>query len=247
VISPFKGHGSDATSELGGYFVLVNAKLIHDESGSFTISNDFRRIGIVKDPVLSSDGSSPATELDYQQSVRLTFSTISGTTFAADEVVTGSTSNSTGVVLDWTPGTAVLRLVETTGAFVPGETVVGANCSGVLLTYAGTAVSATSTTIVLPSGASSANDFYTGQTIKILTGTGSRQIRKIIGYVGVSRTATVNTAWSPNPDNTSTFKIANIVPPDLVPYSGQILYLENRRPIARASNQTEDVKIVVEF
>jgi len=29
--------------------------------------------------------------------------------------------------------------------------------------------------------------------------------------------------------------------------SGKIIYVENRRPISRASDQTEDIKIVVEF
>ena len=35
--------------------------------------------------------------------------------------------------------------------------------------------------------------------------------------------------------------------PELDPNSGNILYVENRRPISRASDQTEDIKIVVEF
>jgi len=35
--------------------------------------------------------------------------------------------------------------------------------------------------------------------------------------------------------------------PELEPDSGNILYVENRRPISRASDQTEDIKIVVEF
>jgi len=35
--------------------------------------------------------------------------------------------------------------------------------------------------------------------------------------------------------------------PELEPNSGHILYVENRRPISRASDQTEDIKIVVEF
>ena len=35
--------------------------------------------------------------------------------------------------------------------------------------------------------------------------------------------------------------------PELEPNSGKILYIENRRPISRASDQTEDIKIVVEF
>ena len=35
--------------------------------------------------------------------------------------------------------------------------------------------------------------------------------------------------------------------PELEPNSGHILYVENRRLISRASDQTEDIKIVVEF
>ena len=31
------------------------------------------------------------------------------------------------------------------------------------------------------------------------------------------------------------------------PDSGNILYVENRKPISRASDQTEDIKLIVEF
>ena len=35
--------------------------------------------------------------------------------------------------------------------------------------------------------------------------------------------------------------------PELQPDSGDIIYNENRSPISRATDQTEDIKIVVEF
>ena len=35
--------------------------------------------------------------------------------------------------------------------------------------------------------------------------------------------------------------------PELNRDSGDIIYVENRRPISRASDQTEDIKVVVEF
>ena len=35
--------------------------------------------------------------------------------------------------------------------------------------------------------------------------------------------------------------------PDLEPDSGKIIYLENRKPISRSSDQTEDIKLIVEF
>ena len=35
--------------------------------------------------------------------------------------------------------------------------------------------------------------------------------------------------------------------PELQPDSGNIIYLENRKPISRSSDQTEDVKVIIEF
>ena len=246
VISPFAGHGADPVSELGGFFVLIDSKLTYDESGTFTISNDYRRVGIVKNPILN-DGITQAVALDYDQLFRLTFGSVSGTSFVGDEVVTGSTSGATGVVIDWDGVNKILRLAEVVGTFVPGETIVGSVASGVLLTFTGTATNGSSSTITFGAGASTIADAYTGQTILITGGTGIGQTRKIIGYVGGTKVATVSPNWSITPNGTSVYKIANIVSPDLDPYQGQIVYLENRRPIARSSDQVEDIKIVVQF
>ena len=35
--------------------------------------------------------------------------------------------------------------------------------------------------------------------------------------------------------------------PEMQPDSGDVIYIENRKPISRASDQTEDVKLIVEF
>ena len=35
--------------------------------------------------------------------------------------------------------------------------------------------------------------------------------------------------------------------PELQPDSGDIIYLENRKPIQRDSDQTEDIKLIIEF
>ena len=35
--------------------------------------------------------------------------------------------------------------------------------------------------------------------------------------------------------------------PELQPDSGNIVYLENRKPIQRDSDQTEDIKLIIEF
>lgn len=65
----------------------------------------------------------------------------------------------------------------------------------------------TSTTIVLDAGASATDDWYKNGLIMIVGGTGAGQFRTISSYTGASKTATVGSAWSTTPDNTSVFAI----------------------------------------
>ena len=247
VLSPFAGHGADPTTELGGFNVLVDCKLNGTENGYFTVDNDYRQIGIIQNPILNDGLNTPATAPDLIQAVVLTFLSVSGTTFNTDETVTGNTSGATGVVMDW-DGTAVLRLVQSTGTFIAGETVIGVDASGVLSTITGTAqAGSTSLTIILANSASSVNSTYNGQTILLTGGTGAGQTRIISGYVGLTRTATISPAWLTTPTNTSTYVVASIIAPQILPYKGSIVYLENRRCIMRAPDQVENVKIVIDF
>ena len=57
------------------------------------------------------------------------------------------------------------------------------------------------------------------------------------GVPDVGSSATVN----------NTVFVAGYANPELQPDSGDVIYIENRKPISRASDQTEDVKLVVEF
>lgn len=75
------------------------------------------------------------------------------------------------------------------------------------LVRSGTAQAGAASSITLDSGASSVNSYYRGSLIHITGGTGAGQARIIIGYVGSTKVATVDTAWATNPDNTSTFAI----------------------------------------
>jgi hypothetical protein len=70
-----------------------------------------------------------------------------------------------------------------------------------------TAQAGTSTTITLALVGSAVDDAYTGMTIRIHTGTGSGQERRITDYVGATRVATVQSAWSVNPNNTSQYHV----------------------------------------
>ena len=73
----------------------------------------------------------------------------------------------------------------------------------------GTAQAGASTTITLKASSSSTDDYFNGLSITITGGTGSGQIRIIEDYVGSTKVATVDRAWTVTPDATSTYSITS--------------------------------------
>ena len=73
----------------------------------------------------------------------------------------------------------------------------------------GTAQAGTSTTITLKSSSSSTDDYFNGLYITITGGTGSGQVRIITDYVGSTKVATVDSAWTTAPNSTSTYSITS--------------------------------------
>ena len=70
-ISPQGGHGKNAVAELGGAFVMLNARLIGNEGADFPVGDDFRKVHLLSNP---TTGALPAT----------------GTTYNAQEIDDGS-------------------------------------------------------------------------------------------------------------------------------------------------------------
>jgi len=168
VISPKGGHGANAVEELGGKYVMLNVRLDGTESNTITTANEFRQVGIVRDP-FAYGTSSRAVASSYRQTFRYQLSGVSGT-FNSDETVT-SGSNTASLVEFTSP--YLYTTLPGNLAFANGATVTGAGAA---------------------------------------TGT-----------------------------------IAAIVTPGLQPYTGDILYVENRVPISRASDQIEDIKLIIQF
>ena len=53
--SPINGHGSDAVTELGGYYVMLYSILAGDiGSGDIPVGDDFRKVGIIRNPEASA-------------------------------------------------------------------------------------------------------------------------------------------------------------------------------------------------
>ena len=169
IISPKGGHGADAVEELGGKYIMLNVRLDGNESNTFSTANEFRQVGIVRDPYLYGT-STRAVASSFRQSFKYQLSGISGS-FTVDETIT-SGSNTASLIEFTTPN--LFTTLPVHKPFANTTSVTGGT-----------------------SGA---------------TGT-----------------------------------IAVITTPGLQPYTGDIIYVENRVPIARADDQIEDVKLVIQF
>ena len=120
VILPSQGgHGSDFETELNGKRVMTNIRLTYAEgSGDFPVDNDFRRIGIIKDPFnYGTTTFSTADTLSGLKAVKITGATAD---FVPDEEITQSTAaggTAKGTVVSWTldqgqTTTGVLKYIQ---------------------------------------------------------------------------------------------------------------------------------------
>jgi hypothetical protein len=204
IISPKGGHGDDAVKELGGHYVMMNVKLEQAEGDDLTIANDFREVGIVKDPYNfgTTTVSSASTR---RQTYAVKLAANPSAPYEIDEKITQSTTGAVGRVVEFDSTNNIIYYLQEQ--------------------YANYGI------------ASSGNHVPFSGAFTITGATSG-------GAAAVSSTNSQNVTLSGGSTLTFTSGYAN---PELAADSGHILYVENRRPISRASDQTEDIKIVVEF
>jgi hypothetical protein len=204
IISPKGGHGKNAITELGGHFVMMNSKLEQAEGDDVTVANDFREVGIVKDP-FNFGTTTISSASTRRQSYAIKMASAPSSPYEIDEKITQSTTGAVGKVVEWDATRNILYYHQEQYA----NYGIAANGNVIAFTGANTVTGASSGAAATPSATSSENVTLAGGTTLTFSS----------GYAN----------------------------PELQPNSGKILYIENRRPISRASDQTEDIKIVVEF
>ena len=198
IIEPKGGHGKNAVEELGGFYVMLNTSLEGTESSNtsdFTVSNDFRKIALIRDPQ-SGGSAASATTLRGTKAINLTG--VSGT-FTVDEEINQATTGAVGKVVEWDSTNSILYYIQTR------HNDEGVDSNGNQTAFSGTNV-------------------VTGQTS------------------GANGTPTTSTSTINSQSFTSGYSSAEIDAD-----SGDILYIENRAPITRAADQTENIKLVIEF
>lgn len=101
VISPLNGHGTDPVSELGAFYIALNAQLVGAGGGDLTTGNDFRQISIIKNPdadptrVSASEvsvlsGTSIASSNTLNGLKIMTMSSNIAGSYAADDIITNA-------------------------------------------------------------------------------------------------------------------------------------------------------------
>lgn len=128
------GHGSDPVAELYGEQVIVNVRVVGTEGNTFPANNDYRTVGILRDPLLRSGTSNYANASVLDLTTRLYVTGVTGD-FVADEHIRGGTSKAEGRLVYFANTNAartqgILKLIRTTttgtgGFFSPSETVTG--------------------------------------------------------------------------------------------------------------------------
>ncbi len=164
---------------------------------------------------------------DTTQTVTVTGRDAAGVLISETKTLNGQTPVAMTTNTTWE---RLLRAVKSasTGGVVAVEQVTAG--------HSGTAQAGGAQQITLAAGASATNNAYRGWIIRITAGTGAGQIRSITetdqaqAYNGATKIATVNRAWSVQPDNTSQYRISPGMLFDLTPHQ----IMEVRRPFYAA-------------
>ncbi len=227
IISPEGGHGADIYRELGAYNVLLYSRIENDvENPDFITGNEFARIGVVENPKATPTSLLTLDKASALSALKLTGVGYSSAVFTVDGEITqtvASGSTAVGRVVSYDQTTGVLKYWQ-------DRTLAGFNTVGTAQsspTYGFDLVDFTSSPISpgsLEINHSSVSDLTIEST-----------------FTGISTVINNKTYYLGQ-----TF--ANgIASPEVEKYSGNIIYVDNRPPITRSSNQKEDIKIILQF
>ena len=104
IIPPPGGHGADSITELLAKRIMANIRLTYAEGdGDFPVDNDFRRIGIIKNPKLPAPSTDFATQDTISAIYALKLNNVSGS-FTPDEIIkqeSAAGEYSYGTVVSW--------------------------------------------------------------------------------------------------------------------------------------------------
>jgi len=245
IISPKGGHGSDIEKELHANKIGISVTIANTESAKLAANNDFREIGIIKDPLFANG--------------TLVLSSSAGT-FVAGESITGATSNATATVVSANASGIAMKDIR---GFFTTETIDG-NASGnsvvssvtqpttvfnqtfkytANVTYAGTQGNGLIEDERVDQGESLANAHVlitpgsSHGTVELVDTKNTFLISDVAGGDKYITGAT----------SAAQMKITGVTLPEVKKGSGEVIYKENISPVSRGNAQSETFKLILEF
>jgi hypothetical protein len=249
--------GTDTTIHAGGAaytFGTVNlgSGFTFSDSGLSSASNMGGSGGAIEVVISPKNGHGNSAVTELGGHFVMTATTL--TQAENDDITTANDFRQVGLVVDPTNyGTSTVATVSTrrqtfvvkassvSGTFDTDEKITQATTGAV-----GKVVEFDSTNQLLYFQQERFGDFGTNST------TGDHSVFE---GTNVITGATSSATFTPSSDsetitlanNNTITTVSGYVNPELQPDSGNIVYLENRKPIQRDSDQTEDIKLIIEF
>lgn len=177
-IISFNGLGADPRVDLNAVSIMINAKPDGLQNGSFIVENDFRQIGLIKNPKYNlNDSDFKLTDANVLRKLSLSSVTNFDSDNSRDALIEGVTSGARAFVDDLRGDTFFYHQNDSSGY----------------------------------------KSFALSETIRDVDNAGHTAI------VAADSDGEVN------------------------PFSGEVLYIENRNAVIRDASQTEDIKIIVQL
>lgn len=265
ILSPRNGHGYDPASELNAQQICFSATFTGTEGGKLSgTGSEYRRVGIIVSPqyanVLVSFSNTGASQA----------------VFAVGTYVYGSNSGSTGTVTNYYSSNSTIKMSNVIGVFLSGEVLtskyangtalVNATSNSVVLNVTGSpTIFDNRKLLICPTSTLTGGTFAVGNKIVQV----ESDLDVGYAYIHDLQTSGANTLFyltevkgffqsSDIPTNTYKYiyndavrqiriQVNDIIDPDMVQYTGDILYVKNIEPVTRDASQSETIKLIYGF
>ena len=264
ILPPYGGHGADACKELGARRINIAVTMNQlDSNSKMTAKNDFRTVGLLKNPLFSN--------------VALVIAETPTQALADNAYIIQPETGAFGTVVERIDGDSIIVLTNAGGIFTANTVYVPATNTYITVT----AISAAPTTyfdqthrfvannkpgatftedqiLYQPEREDSANaltqSFFNATGIfhsANNTTAGQRALIRMVNKKGTFNNSDVVDEWTVNGKTDiagePSAKIESQVRADIVYGTGDVLYIENMPPISCGNNQTETFRLVLEF
>lgn len=244
VLGPKGGHGSKPEYELGADSLCFSVSFSNNELNTIPTQNQYRSIGLLKDPLFAN--------------VVITMSSTVGS-FLVGETVIQANTGAVGIVNEW-DGVGTLSLTRLSGVVQTGNT------TNKYLVGQSTGANGAVSSFEMNGQAKSFDTFDQRDRYTFTPVSGTLQqdevvfqeVKEVANAIFHSNTSSnlflthIKGAINTGQNLYGATSGASVLPtyrypPDLVPDTGEVLYIENLSPITRSNTQSETIKIVLQF